>query len=161
MLDTVVDEDMSILQVDLFPARGPMPVTLDEANAREKEIRYSSRTRLNTTDQVQLHRAKAAVRRLLKKLPPELRNDPDVAHLSARAAEASISILQLIYRSRPYESSAKDYEFSRGTMLEHWAAGLEDAKRSINHPDWTGRRRHALGIAVYDLTCPGGPQRTE
>ncbi len=156
VLDCAVDEDMSILQVDLFPSRGPMPATMDEASVREKDIRYSSRTRLNTDMQVDLHRSKEAIRRLLQKLPPELRDDPDVKHLAERSKEPAIAVLQLIYRSRPYESSAKDYEFSRTTMLEHWTAGLADAQRSLDHPDWKNRKRHERGIAVYDLTRPGG-----
>ncbi|MEP7302144.1 MAG: patatin-like phospholipase family protein, partial [Caldimonas sp.] len=38
-----------VFQVDLFAARGEMPNNLGEANEREKDIRYSSRTRLTTT----------------------------------------------------------------------------------------------------------------
>jgi NTE family protein len=161
VLDGASDEDLSILQVDLFPARGPMPATLDEANVREKDIRYSSRTRLNTDDQVRIHRLKGSLRRLLAKLPPEFAHDPDVARLTKVSREPSIDILQLIYRSRPYESSAKDYEFSRATMLEHWMAGLEDAMRSLNHPDWTGRPHRQHGIAVYDLSHPGLERKDE
>ncbi|TDR90229.1 DUF3734 domain-containing protein [Enterovirga rhinocerotis] len=160
VLDCATDENMSILQVDLFPARGPMPQTLDQASVREKDIRYSSRTRLNTDAQVELHRTKEALRRLLAKLPPELRDDEDVAHLLESSKEPSISILQLIYRSRPYEGSAKDYEFSRSTMLEHWTAGLDDARRSFDHPDWLGRRR-SLGISLYDLTDRRGTNEDE
>ena len=152
VFDCAVDEDLTILQVDLFPARGPLPTTLDEASVREKDIRYSSRTRLNTDDQVAMHRTKAAFRRLLKKLPPELRDDPDVVQLAARAREPSITIFQLIYRSRPYEGSAKDYEFSRATMMEHWAAGLQDAKHSLDHPDWQRLKTPEHGVVVYDLT---------
>ena len=37
-----------VLQVDLFSARGGMPATLSEVEARQKDIVYSSRTRMNT-----------------------------------------------------------------------------------------------------------------
>src|ERR1700736_2608333 len=51
-LDYVLDEgvttDLLIFQVDLFSARGPLPVSLLEAAEREKDIRFSSRTRMNT-----------------------------------------------------------------------------------------------------------------
>src|SRR5262249_38938606 len=39
--------DKCIFQIDLFSARGAIPQTLFEVAQREKEIRYSSRTRLN------------------------------------------------------------------------------------------------------------------
>src|SRR3546814_17639286 len=38
-------EDMLVFQVDLFPAKGDMPHTLMAVYAREKDIRYSRRTR--------------------------------------------------------------------------------------------------------------------
>jgi len=44
---------------------------------------------------------------------------------------------QLIYRRKAYESHAKDYEFSRATMLEHWASGLAAVNRSLE-------KRHAI-----------------
>ncbi|GJD50101.1 hypothetical protein OPKNFCMD_2838 [Methylobacterium crusticola] len=155
-LQYVLDEervrDLAIFQVDLFSARGPMPRTLSEASEREKDIRYSSRTRLNTDDQIQIHKAKTAFRRLAEKLPAELAQDPDVAFLSEVSHENAVTILQLIYRRKNYESDAKDYEFSRQTMLEHWAAGRSDVRRSLRHRDWLARCRPDQGVAVFDLT---------
>ena len=51
-LDYVLDqekiEDLLIFQVDLFSARGQVPDSILEAQEREKDIRFSSRTRLIT-----------------------------------------------------------------------------------------------------------------
>lgn len=156
VLDNAEDDDMIVLQVDLFPARGRFPKTLDEASSREKDIRYSSRTRLNTDQQVHLHRVKESIRRLIKKLPAELRQDPDALFLADRSREPSITIYQMIFRNRSYEGSSKDYEFSRSTMLEHWAAGAADARRSIQLDEWVDRRKRGPGIKVFDLTLPKG-----
>ena len=41
-------EDMCVFQIDLFSASGPLPESLFDVAQREKEIRYSSRTRFNT-----------------------------------------------------------------------------------------------------------------
>ena len=46
ILDNGDEHDLCIFQVDLFSARGEIPKTILEAAGREKEIRYSSRTRL-------------------------------------------------------------------------------------------------------------------
>jgi NTE family protein len=139
----VLDEerlaDLAVFQVDLFSARGPVPRTLSEAAEREKDIRFSSRTRLNTNDQIEIHKAKTAFRRLFDKLPAELRQDPDVAFLSEVSHQNAVTILQLIYRAKNYESDAKDYEFSRTTMLEHWKAGRNDVRRSLRHRHWIER----------------------
>ena len=64
------DSDKCIFQVDLFSARGAMPQNLFDVAQREKEIRYSSRTRLNTDVFEESQSIRHAVRRLLDKLPP-------------------------------------------------------------------------------------------
>jgi NTE family protein len=47
-----------------------------EAAEREKDIRYSSRTRMNTDMNKKIHDARKAVRDLIAKLPADLQDDP-------------------------------------------------------------------------------------
>ena len=150
----------TVFQVDLFPARGNLPQTMSRVTEREKDIRYSSRTRLNTDVDVERRRTTAAVLRLLAKLPPEWRDDPDAKEVMARLHSncVSLDIVQLIYRAQRYENHAKDYEFSRLTMREHWAAGNADVVQTLRDPRWTGRGpAGADGVRVFDLV---EPQRT-
>src|ERR1700727_1323030 len=81
-LDYVLDEDVTndllIFQVDLFSARGALPNSLLEAAEREKDIRFSSRTRMNTDKNKEIHNIRVALRDLLEKLPDELTNHPSV-----------------------------------------------------------------------------------
>lgn len=140
-----------IFQVDLFPARGGLPATLDEVAEREKDIRFSSRTRLNTSRETERQRLGRAAQRLLAKLPAELRDDPDLRALATLPCEAPIDIVHLIYRSRHSEDPSKDYEFSRVTMLEHWEAGRADMAETLAHPLWTARDTGHAGLKVYDL----------
>src|SRR5512139_3965737 len=83
-LDHVLGEetqrDLLIFQVDLFSARGELPTSLLEAAEREKDIRYSSRTRMNTDKNKQVHNARKALRDLLGKLPDYLKGDPSVEY---------------------------------------------------------------------------------
>ena len=60
-----------ITQVDLFSAKGPLPQNLDEVLERSKDIQYSSKTRFNTNRVKELEGMRAALLRLLRKLPPE------------------------------------------------------------------------------------------
>jgi NTE family protein len=152
VLDQERTRDLQIFQVDLFPARGPMPRTLVEAAEREKDIRYSSRTRLNTDAALRIRAAKSAFRRLVERLPAELRADPDAVFLSEASRETAVTIMQVIYRRKNYEGNAKDYEFSRQTMREHWAAGLGDVRRAFRNRSWMDHARSADGITVFDLT---------
>jgi NTE family protein len=131
VLGAEAHEDLLIFQVDLFPARGPMPGNLIEAAEREMDIRYSSRTRLNTDQAVSRRRARRLVRELLAQLPEDLAQSPQAVELGKLANENAITVVHLIYRHRHFEGSAKDFEFSRSAMLEHWKSGVEAVRRSL------------------------------
>jgi len=155
-LDYVLDEnftdDLLIFQIDLFSARGHLPVSLLEAAEREKDIRYSSRTRMNTDKNQQVHNTRTALRDLIGKLPDELKNDPSVQVLREAARENTVTVVHLIYRSKNYESSSKDYDFSRVGMVEHWGAGERDVHRSMRHEDWLERPQSGETMVTFDLT---------
>src|ERR1700741_3201505 len=139
VLDAETDRDLLIFQVDLFSARGPVPETLLEAAEREKDIRYSSRTRMNTDKNRQIHNARRAVRDLIAKLPENLQNDPSVEFLRKVAKENTVTVVHLIYKSKNYETNSKDYDFSHVAMLEHWDAGVRDVHLSMRYKDRLGR----------------------
>src|SRR6266850_293769 len=163
VLDESVKSDLLIFQVDLFSARGPLPISLLEAAEREKDIRFSSRTRMNTDKNKQIHNARKAVRDLIGKLPEHLQHDPSAEFLREAAKENTVTVVHLIYRSKNYESSSKDYDFSHIGMVEHWSAGERDVHRSMRHEDWLERPQSGETMMTYDLTgdrtkTPGGKQ---
>ena len=155
VLDEEVDRDLLIFQVDLFSARGDLPVSMLDAAEREKDIRYSSRTRMNTDKNKQLHNARMALRDLIGKLPDYLKNDPSVELLRKAAKENTVTVVHLIYRSKNYESNSKDYDFSRVGMVEHWGAGSRDVHLSMRHKDWLERPQSGETMVTYDLTGDG------
>jgi NTE family protein len=155
VLDAEIDSDLLIFQVDLFSARGPLPVSLLEAAEREKDIRFSSRTRMNTDKNRQIHNTRRALRDLMGKLPDYLRNDPSVQILCKAAKENTVTVVHLIYRSKNYESSSKDYDFSHVGMVEHWSAGERDVHLSMRHKDWLERPQSGETMITYDLTGDG------
>ena len=152
VLDAEIDNDLLIFQVDLFSARGPLPISLLDAAEREKDIRFSSRTRMNTDKNRQIHNARKALRELMGKLPDYLKNDPSVEILCKAAKENTVTVVHLIYRSKNYESSSKDYDFSHIGMVEHWGAGTRDVHLSMRHKDWLERPQSGETMVTYDLT---------
>jgi NTE family protein len=163
VLDAETDRDLLIFQVDLFSARGRVPETLLEAAEREKDIRYSSRTRMNTDKNRQVHNARKAVRDLISKLPADLQNDPSVEYLRKAAKENTVTVVHLIYKSKNYETSSKDYDFSHVAMTEHWNAGVRDVYLSMRHKEWLERPQSGETMVTYDLTgdateTPAGKQ---
>jgi NTE family protein len=148
-------QDTLAFQVDLWSARGEFPRDLAHVAARQKEIQYSSRTRATTDFFRSMQRVRAAVARLLKELPPGLREHPEVKFLETVADTKVYSLIQLIYRSKNYESESKDYEFSRLTMEEHWKAGYHDARRTLRHPEVLERPDTPEGVRAFDLGVDG------
>ena len=152
VLDAETDRDLLIFQVDLFSARGDLPKNLLEAAEREKDIRYSSRTRLNTDKNRQIHNTRRALRDLIMKLPDNLKNDPSVEILAKAARENTVTVVHLIYRSKNYETNSKDYDFSHVAMVEHWEAGVRDVHLSMRHKDWLEKPQSGETMVTYDLT---------
>ena len=146
------DDDLCIFQVDLFNARGKVPASVWEIEARTKDIRFSSRTRMNTDLLCDMHATRGAGRRLYDKLPPELRDDPDARALLSNNRDPNITIAHLIYRQAEYENHSKDYEFSRSSVRDHWHAGMQDVTMTLNHPDWLKRHQDPAHVRVFDLT---------
>ncbi len=155
VLDAETDRDLLIFQVDLFSARGQLPATLLEAAEREKDIRYSSRTRMNTDKNRQIHNTRRAVRDLIGKLPDHLKDDPSVELLRKAAKENTVTVVHLIYKSKNYETSSKDYDFSHVAMVEHWGAGARDVHLSMRHKDWLERPQSGETMVTYDLLGDG------
>jgi NTE family protein len=152
----VADEDyrMSalILQVDVFSGAGELPQNLRQVAERAKDIQYASKTRFNSTRIQELEELRASLRRVLDKLPPEIRSDPDVQRLAAVSTRGAIALVHFINRHNTRSSDFKDYEFSRATVTQLWEGGLNDVRRSIAHPEWRNAMELAHGIHVYDLT---------
>ena len=155
VLDSRPRCDTLAFQVDLWSARGELPRDLVESEVRQKEIRYSSRTRSGTDQFRRGQKLRRAFARVWRDLPEELRALPEAQLLAAEADDKVYNIIQLIYRSQRYEGVAKDYEFSRRTMEEHWQAGYHDAVRTLRHPEVLERPTSLDGVLTFDLAVQG------
>ncbi len=150
VLQSETDEDLAVFQVDLFAARGELPKTLEEAADREMDIRYSSRTRLNTDKPLEIRRLKQLARELIQSLPPKIAAGEAARRLSEVACENSVTVVQLIYHGKPHEHVHRDFEFSRATMLQHWQAGVDAARRALENPQTAQPPDEPGGVKVFD-----------
>lgn len=150
--------DTLIFQVDLWSAEGPLPRDLPTVAVRMKEIQYSSRTRAATDEFREQQKLRAAFRTLLDQMPAELAATPEAKLLADASDPAVYNIVQLVYHSPTYEGESKDYEFSRQTMEDHWKAGYDNARMTLDHPEVLTRPTDPSGVAVYDFTHPRGEQ---
>ena len=155
VLDSRPRLDTLAFQIDLWNARGEVPRDLNEADVRQKEIRFSSRTRAGTDQFRKMQGLRRAFGKLLTQLPRELRKEAHVELLAQEADEKVFNIIQMIYHSRQYEGTSKDFEFSRRTMNEHWESGYIDAVRTLRHPEVLQRPDSPDGVRTFDLARDG------
>jgi NTE family protein len=74
-----------------------------------------------------------------------------VQKLAPLCDEREYTIARIINRRTTKSGNSKDYEFSRATVNEAWAAGLEDVRCSKDNIDWMQPMDLAPGVRVYDL----------
>jgi len=152
VLDSRPRRDTLAFQIDLWSAQGEVPRNLADADVRAKEIRFSSRTRAGTDLYKHAQKLRIAFATLLEQLPDELRGLPEVAQLAAEANNKVCNIVHLIYRAKKYEGSAKDYEFSRRTMEEHWLAGYRDAVHTLSQREIFEPPDRLEGVRTFDCS---------
>jgi NTE family protein len=159
-LTYIVDEkpltSALILLVNLFNAHGPLPRTLDEAMERVKDIQFSSKQRFNTQKVRELQEMRAALARLLAKLPADLKADPDVQKLLPLCDNRDWTIAHINNRRPAHGGQYKDAEFSRAAVEARWAAGLEDIRFSAANLEWMQPHEAGPGIRLYYLP-PAAP----
>jgi NTE family protein len=155
VVETEPRHDTLAFQVDLWSARGEFPRNMLEVMTREKEIRYSSRTRAGTDEFKHRQKLRSAVASLIEKLPEDLRNSPEAKLLRTASDRKVYNVIHLIYRAKNYEGHSKDYEFSRLSMEEHWRAGYHDAHRTLRHPEVLKRPTDHAGVSTFDLAADG------
>jgi NTE family protein len=155
VVDSRPHRDTLAFQVDLWSARGEVPCTIAEVLTREKEIRYSSRTRAGTDSFKYIQGLRRAMADLFEKLPEDLQNCAEAQLLRPATDHKVYNIAHLIYRAKNYEGHSKDYDFSLTSMREHWRAGYHDAVRTLRHPEVLERPTNHEGVFAFDLLNDG------
>ena len=132
VVENIGSDTATIFQVDLFNARGALPRTLAQVTDREKDIRFSSRTRAVTDMLRERHDLHRRIRTLAAMLPPAQRSVANVQQMLAETNDAAITLVHLINRHKGSETQTRDYEFSQASMQEHWQVGHADMVHSLH-----------------------------
>src|SRR3546814_10577344 len=92
--------DTLAFQVDLWPARGPLPTNLEEVAERQKDIQYSSRTRTVTNTYQRVLKLRRGLQRLLERLPEHERNSAEFADIREQACTPAVNVINQIGRAQ-------------------------------------------------------------
>jgi NTE family protein len=138
-------------QVDLWSARGNLPGNMKEVAMRQKDIQYSSRTRMVTD----VLRQELQYRELLSELMALV---PKHEHGSAAFLAAQhvancqrLNVIHLIYQDKIYDDHYKDYQFGLQTMRQHWHSGYQDIRNSLTRPGWLDMPSAAQPFVSHDI----------
>ncbi|RDZ29340.1 DUF3734 domain-containing protein [Lysobacter silvisoli] len=146
--------DTLVFQVDLWSAQGELPQNLLDVAERQKEIQYSSRTRLITDTQRVFQHYRRLLRELLEEIPEDVRrHNPWAQHAAELACDRRYSVIHLIYRERARIGHFKDYQFGRVAMREHWLSGQADIARALAHPEWLELPTGEAAFVSHDATA--------
>ena len=151
VLESIPRRSRLTFQVDLFPARGCQPTNLEEVSEREKDIRYSSKTRAATDLLHMIHDVRHNINNLWDQLPETLRNTPEAKFLYNFGCVTTMDIVELIYRPAEPQGAAKDFEFSRTTMQTRWAQGVSDAQTTLLASPWLAPMPPEVGARTFDV----------
>jgi NTE family protein len=151
VIDAEPRQSRLTFQVDLFASYGQLPKNIDEVNEREKDIRYSSRTRAVTESLAQKHDVRHAINEVYKLLSPEIINSAAGQKLYEYGCVTEMDIAQLIYRPMGPQGAAKDFEFSRPTMEARWQEGLSDMRTTLAVSPWLAPIPKDAGVRVFDV----------
>jgi NTE family protein len=151
VVESIPRRSRLIFQIDLFCARGRHPANLEQVREREKDIRYSSRTRAATDALRKMHDVRHNINSLWENLPEELRKTPEAEFLYNFGCVTTMDIVELIYRPPEVEGPSKDYEFSRTTMDARWAHGLSDARTTLLASPWLAPMPPEIGARTFDV----------
>jgi NTE family protein len=151
VIDAQSHQDLCIFQVDLFSAEGQFPENLADVAQRLKDIRYSSRTRLNTDVFKQTQAIRRMMKRLNEKISDDLLTEEDRILLKKWSCDSAVTVAHLIYRPQYSEIHSKGYEFSRQSVNERWRAGENDANFLLGQKEWVNRTKPKDGVKIFDF----------
>jgi NTE family protein len=116
-----------------------------------KDISFQSKTRFSHDQVRAIETMRSTLADVLAKLPASLRSDPQVKKLLEISQRGPLTLIHLVNRHDTKSSDFKDYEFSRATVNDLWAAGHDDVQKVLKHPDSCQVTDLGNGVRVFDV----------
>lgn len=141
--------DSVIFSVQLWHDRGPVPESIIEVLNREKDITLASRTKTHVLRQAQIHQLRHIVRELVRKLPQERRDTPEVKEFAAYGCTTNMHLIEINAPNLEGDGFSRDFDFSRDTIETRWQAGYVDTRREIERQPWEKRVGPIGGVLLH------------
>ena len=151
--------DTLAFQVDLWPARGGLPTSLEEVAERQKDIQYSSRTRLVTDQLRRVLKLRHGLQKLLARLP-ESGGAADLEELRRLSHTPATNIVNPDLRVQAPRALFQGLRVRHEAMREHWESGLSDIRLTWpGRACWTVRPRTVVLSPTTSIATASGIDR--
>jgi NTE family protein len=139
-----------VFVVHLWNPHGSEPETIWQVLNRQKDIQYASRAVSHTARQKQLHRLRHVISELVKQMPEQLRQTPEVRSLAEYGCLTRMHVMRLLAPTIDGEDHTKDIDFSPTGIRARSAAGYADTSRVITMAPWEGEFDPMEGIILHE-----------
>ncbi|HET7882004.1 MAG TPA: patatin-like phospholipase family protein [Acetobacteraceae bacterium] len=139
-----------VFAVHIWKPDGMEPETIWQVLNRQKDIQYSSRAATHIARQKQLHRLRHVVSELVKRMPEQLRQNPDVQDLAGYGCLTRMHVVRLLAPTLDGEDHTKDIDFSPAGIHARWEAGYADTQKVIAMAPWQGEFDAIEGFILHE-----------
>jgi NTE family protein len=94
------------------------------------------------------------VRELVRMLPEDRRNTPEVQEMAGYGCGTFMHIVRINAKSQPNEDYLREIDFTSAGIRRRWRAGYEDTKHTLDRRPWDGPMNPLVGVAVHDSDAP-------
>jgi NTE family protein len=103
---------------------------------RQKDLQYSSRAGSHIRRQRQLHNLRHVIAELWRKLPEEIRRDPEIERLAEHGCLTRMHVVRLLAPQLDNEDHTKDIDFSAHGIKSRWEAGYRHMQATLEMAPW-------------------------
>ena len=138
-----------IFAATVWHQTGEVPVSIDAALGRLKDVQYASRDHHHIAKEQQIHHLRHVIRELTERLPTAKQLDPTISQLAAWGCGSVMHVLQLRAPALPGENQTKDIDFSAAGIQSRWQAGHQDTLAMLAQAPWARAANAMDGVIVH------------
>jgi NTE family protein len=150
VFDDVPRRNSLVFVVHIWNPSGPEPSTIWHVLNRQKDIQYSSRAITHIARQKQLHRLRHVISELVKLVPQQLRDTPEVQELAEYGCSTRMHVVRLLAPPLADEDHTKDIDFSHSGIRRRRDAGYADTQRVLAMAPWEGEFNPIEGFILHE-----------
>jgi len=155
--ETLAGAPVSLL--DQVPPADTLCFVLDCFDSEPGRIKGGSRSRQRIAQFRSRHDLRRALGFIAERLPPELREDPEIAACLARGSMATMNLVHLVHEVNPALIAARADDFAAGPTNARWRAGERDMAASLARPALLAPPPRRVGVVVHELRGGAAPLR--